>query len=114
MIDQLSMTIKSLAAIRIKGAVGLKVVELSVSQPRHQDTPDISPAIFAGIQRNHFRRLWIIGMVIEQDSHRCGRSAVDHKLHSALAIDPTFAACKTLAQQAPVGQRMAKLQWRQC
>lgn len=40
------------------------------------------PAILLWRKSNHFRRLWIIRMVVQQNPHRSSRTTKDKKLHA--------------------------------
>ena len=71
-IDEPSLPVEPLAPFGIERPVGLKVIELAVAYPRHEDAPDISPTVFAGVEGDHLRRLGVIDRVVEQHPHRRG------------------------------------------
>ena len=79
---QSSVGIESLTLLGIKRTVCLKVIKLPRLNTWHERAPDIPPAILLWRKSNHFRRLWIIRMVVQQNPHRSSRTTKDKKLHA--------------------------------
>ncbi|MFM8708697.1 MAG: hypothetical protein ACKOHK_11635, partial [Planctomycetia bacterium] len=59
-VDEPGLTVEPLAAVGIERPVGLEVVELPVPHTRHEDAPDVAPAVLARVERDHLRRLGVV------------------------------------------------------
>ena len=101
-VDESGPAVEPLAAFRIERPLRLEVIELPWPHSRHEDAPDVAPAVLVGIEDDHLGRLEGVRRVVEQHPHGRRRTAVDHELH-ALVVE-----------HRAVGQPLAELQrrWR--
>src|SRR5262245_34610335 len=63
-IDEPGAGIESLAVLGAVRSVGLEVIELAGADARDEDTPDISPAVGAGVKADDFGRLHVAHFVV--------------------------------------------------
>ena len=64
-INQASIRIKPHSTSRIKGTTGLKMIKLARADAGYENTPDISPPIGLGIERDNFSRLQVCDAVVQ-------------------------------------------------
>jgi hypothetical protein len=86
-IDQASVGIKPQPTSRVERPGGLKVIKLSRSNSRNEDTPDIAPAVRSRIEVNDFRGLALSDIVVQQQPHLGGTPTEYDKLDAAIVND---------------------------
>ena len=98
-IDQTRVAVEAMSLrVGLEGPVGLQMIELARADARHEDAPDVAPAVQLGIEVDDFGRIAIVDAIVQQHAHARGMTAENHELHTAVV------------QNRPVRQRMREVQ----
>ena len=83
-IDQPRAAVETVPLFGVERAVGLEVVQSSGLEARHEQAPGMTPAVGFRVEVNHFGRVTIGHIIVNQQAHRGGGAADDDELHSVL------------------------------
>ena len=99
-VDQSRLRVEAIPSRRLVRAIGLKMIELSRAGSRNEYAPYVPPTVQVGIILDKVRRLGVVNVLVEQNSHGRRATAENDELNPSIVSNRT------------IGERMRELERR--